>query len=106
MSRFVVISNYSFPLDAHIAKASLENEGIPAHIADKHTVNMQWLYSDAIGGVRLYVPEEFEVEAKAVLALNFSEDVDSIFEATSEYCTQYKSTNLVNYYQLHQLHQR
>ncbi len=66
---------------------------------------MQWLYSDAIGGLRLYVPEEFEVGAKAILALNFSEDVDSAFEETPEHCTQCQSTNLVNYYQLHQLHQ-
>ena len=52
MSRFVVISKYSFPLDAHIAKASLESEGIPAYIADEHTINMQWLYFDALGNVR------------------------------------------------------
>ena len=97
MSRFVVISKYSFPLDAHIAKASLESEGIPAYIADEHTINMQWLYSDALGGVRLYVLEEFETEAKAILALNFSEDVDSAFEEKSETCPQCQSTNFANY---------
>lgn len=83
MSRFVVISKYSFSLNARID--------------DEHIVNMQWLYSDAIRSVRLYVPEEFEVEAKAILALNFSEDVDSAFEETPEHCTQCQSTNLVNY---------
>ena len=97
MSRFVVISKYSFPLDAHIAKASLESEGIPAYIADEHTINMQWLYSDALGGVKLYVPEEFETEAKAILALNFSEDVDADFKEKLEICAQCQSTNFINY---------
>lgn len=97
MSKFIVVSKYSFPLDAHIAKASLESEGIPAHIADEHTINMQWLYSDAIGGVRLYVPEEFEIEAKAILALNFSADVDSVFEATPEHCPKCNGLDLINY---------
>ena len=100
MSRFVVISKYSFPLDAHIAKASLESEGIPAYIADEHTINMQWLYSDALGNVRLarlYVPEELEIEAKAILALNFSEDVDAAFEEKPEICAQSQSTNFINY---------
>jgi hypothetical protein len=50
-----------------------------------------------MGGVRLYVQNEFESEAKAILILNFSEDVDSAFEATPELCAQYDSINLVNY---------
>ena len=58
---------------------------------------MQWLYSDAIGGVRLYVPKEFESETKAILTLNFSKDADSAFEATPELCAQYDSINLINY---------
>ena len=58
---------------------------------------MQRLYSGAIGGVRLYVPKEFESEAEAILALNFSEDVDSAFKATPELCAQCDSINLVDY---------
>lgn len=97
VSKFVVVAKYSFPLDANIAKASLESEGIPAHIADEHTVNMQWLYSDAVGGVRLFVPEQFEVEAKTILNLNFAEDVDLAFEKSPEHCPQCNSLNVVNH---------
>ena len=97
MSKFIVVSKYLFPLDANIAKASLESEGIPAHIADEHTVNMQWLYSNAIGGVRLFVPEEFEAEAKAILDINFSEDVDLAFNERPEQCSNCSSSNIVNY---------
>lgn len=63
----VTVGRYSFPYEAHIARALLESEGIPAFVADEHTVNMQWLYSDALGGVRLQVPEVFAGHAMALL---------------------------------------
>ena len=37
-------------------------------MADEHTINMQWLYSDALGGVRLQVPEPWALRALSVLA--------------------------------------
>lgn len=51
----IVVARFSFPHEAHIAKASLDSAGIKCHIADEHTVNTQWLYSNAMGGVRLMV---------------------------------------------------
>lgn len=53
------ISTYTFPYEAQIAWAKLDSEQIPALIADEHTINMQWLYSNALGGARLQVPEEY-----------------------------------------------
>lgn len=63
----VTIATFSFPHEAHIAKAQLDALGIPSFIADEHTINMQWLYSDAMGGVRLQVPAEFADQAREVL---------------------------------------
>lgn len=62
------IARYSLPYEAHLARARLESEGIPAFVADEHTINMQWLYSDALGGVRLQVPEPWALRALSVLA--------------------------------------
>lgn len=67
------IAHYSFPLEAQIAKARLASEGIPGFIADEHTIGMDWLYSNALGGVRLQVPEQFAAEAVALLAQDFSD---------------------------------
>lgn len=64
----VTIARFSFPHEAHLAKAQLDAAGIPGFIADEHTINMQWLYSDAMGGVRLQVPAEFAEEAQALLS--------------------------------------
>lgn len=56
MSDLVVIATYSFPHEAQLARSKLEAFDIPAFVLDEHTINMQWLYSDALGGVKLAVP--------------------------------------------------
>ncbi|HHX34695.1 MAG TPA: DUF2007 domain-containing protein [Gammaproteobacteria bacterium] len=76
MSAPIVIARFSFPYEAQIARASLDAAGIPAFIADEHTVNMNWLYSNALGGVRLLVPRQHAQEAKALLAADFSEQLE------------------------------
>ena len=42
-------------LEAHLAKGALAAEGIDAVVFDEHVVGVNWLYSDAIGGVKLAV---------------------------------------------------
>ena len=64
----VTVSTYSFPYEAHIAKAKLDAEGIPAFVADEHTINMQWLFSNAMGGVKLQVPQTFVERALDILS--------------------------------------
>jgi hypothetical protein len=73
----VTIATFSFPHEAHIAKAKLDALGIPSFIADEHTINMQWLYSDAMGGVRLQVPREVAAEALEALAEDASMEAES-----------------------------
>jgi hypothetical protein len=63
----VTIATFSFPHEAHIAKAHLDSVGIPSFVADEYTVNMYWLLSNAMGGVRLQVPAEFVAQAQEVL---------------------------------------
>ncbi|MGJ3255801.1 MAG: DUF2007 domain-containing protein [Alcanivorax sp.] len=46
----ITVARFSMPDEAHIAKSRLESEGIPAFVADEHTVGMNWLYSNAMGG--------------------------------------------------------
>jgi hypothetical protein len=70
------IATYSFPYEAQIAWAKLDSEGIPAFVADEQTINMQWLYSNAMGGVRLQVPEVYVQQAIELLAEDSSEVVE------------------------------
>lgn len=82
----ITIARYSFPHEAHIAKAKLESVEIPAFIADEHTINMQWLYSNAMGGVRLQVPREYVAEAQSTLNEDFSESIEIGQESTQPVC--------------------
>ena len=73
----IVVARFSFPHEAYLAKANLESAGIDSFIADEHTVNTQWLYSHAMGGVRLMVEESNLAEAKEILTSDFSESLEN-----------------------------
>jgi hypothetical protein len=64
------VATYSLPYEAQIARAKLESEGIPAFVADEQTINMQWLYSDALGGVRVQVPSAYRERAVECLGID------------------------------------
>ena len=95
MSNLVVVAKYSFPHEANFAKMNLEGAGIPAFVADEHTVNMQWLYSDAMGGVRLFVHEPNLEQALEVLnseePIEYEESFIEQFEEVEEIESEEKS---------------
>lgn len=64
---FVVVRAFTNVPEAHVARSVLDSTGIPTRIADEHLVSADWLYSNAIGGVKLLVPEDRVAEALAVL---------------------------------------
>lgn len=66
-SQLVVIATYRDPTMAHLAKSNLESAGIPSFIRDEHIVSMQWLFSNAVGGVKLEVPALHAEEALELL---------------------------------------
>jgi hypothetical protein len=84
----IVIARFSFPHEAYIAKSSLDTAGIESEIRDEHLVNMQWLYSDAIGGVKLLVDEFDAKTALQILQTDFSDAIGDELgewdEATSD----------------------
>ncbi|MBE8190330.1 MAG: DUF2007 domain-containing protein [Candidatus Thioglobus sp.] len=64
----VTVASFSFAHEAYIALAKLDSEGIPVVLADEHTINMQWLYSNALGGVKVQVPPSCVQQALEILA--------------------------------------
>ena len=62
------IAAFSTPDEAHLLRSRLEAAGIPAFIRDEHTVQMDWLYSNAIGGVRVETADRDEALAREFLA--------------------------------------
>jgi hypothetical protein len=76
MDEFVTVATYDKPTDAHIALGRLAAEGIEAQIFDDHMVQMDWLYSIALGGVKLRVTRGDEKAARAVLETDYSRDLE------------------------------
>jgi hypothetical protein len=54
-------------LHANIVRGRLEAEGIPAIIANEHTITADWTYSLALGGVRIMVPPQCLREARDII---------------------------------------
>ena len=73
MPTFVTIASYMDPPLAELARAKLESEGIYCFLLGKHHIGVNWLYSNALGGVRLQVRQEDEAAARRILAGDESE---------------------------------
>lgn len=72
----VVVGQYDNIPDAWIAKGRLEAEGIPCRLADQHLVQADWLYSIAVGGIKLQVAPAHAARAREILAADFSGDLE------------------------------
>ena len=67
MTKYVTVGAYNNPIEAHLARGRLEVEGIPALLAHEHHVWANWVYSQALGGVKVQVPAEHAVAAAKIL---------------------------------------
>ena len=72
----ITIANFSHPTEADPVVAWLESEGIECFVTNEHTVTMNWLYSNAIGGVGVQV-QAADVE-RANEILQAVSDLDSV----------------------------
>ncbi|MDJ0792746.1 MAG: DUF2007 domain-containing protein [Woeseiaceae bacterium] len=65
---WTTVDRYFHPTEAHIAAGKLEAEGIPVFLLGINHASANWLLSNALGGIRLQVPEDFVEDAKQLLA--------------------------------------
>lgn len=52
------VASFSKPFEAHLLIARLEANGIRAFARDENLVTLDWLYSNAVGGVKIDVADE------------------------------------------------
>lgn len=67
MDKVVIVAEFVYPHEAHIAKGILESEGIESFLKDELTVQVNNFYSNAIGGVKLQVMETDRDNALRIL---------------------------------------
>ena len=72
----VTVATFDFLPQAEIARGRLRAEGIGCELADQHLVQTDWLYSIAIGGIKLQVEEADAERAFAILQCDFSDELD------------------------------
>jgi hypothetical protein len=65
--RWVTVATFWKPTDAQLARIKLESEGFDVVILDENLIATDWLMANAIGGIKLQVPEPAAAEARAVL---------------------------------------
>jgi Putative prokaryotic signal transducing protein len=62
------LATYDFPTEAHLLRARLEAEGIPAWIAGADSAQTFGYLRAAVGGARVMVPTRLLADARAVMA--------------------------------------
>ena len=92
------VASFRESYKAYIARGRLEAEGIPVVIVDEHLVQVNWMYSQAIGGVKLQVPEEMLEQAREILSMDYEQELAAIEEAgiepnSEEVCPQCGSSS-------------
>jgi len=66
--KLVTVASYYDPLEAHITKIQLANEGIESVLGNEFSVGMKWICANAFGGVQVMVRESDRDRAVAVLS--------------------------------------
>lgn len=65
--QLVTIRRYRDLTEAQIAQSLLESEGIQSWIQNENLVRVDWMYSNAVRGIRLQIAQEDESRAKETL---------------------------------------
>lgn len=77
----VTIATYTATADAYIAKGILESAGITCFIFDE---NMNFVYSNAVGGIKLKVPSSQRFLANDILKQNNEPNQEKSFKKDHE----------------------
>jgi hypothetical protein len=83
-STLIVVRAFSHPHEAHLACSALQAAGIQVTVADDHIVAANWLYSNAVGGVKVLVAIEDAAAAQAVLAIRAEIEAGAVAEGGGE----------------------
>lgn len=63
----ITLKTYRDIIDAQVDKGYLESQGIKCHLKNEEVINVNWLWSQAVGGVQLQVKESELEKAKGLL---------------------------------------
>ena len=65
-NEWVTLGSFEFQSDVQVIKGKLESEGIQVNLKDENTVGVEPFASNAIGGIKLQVLKQHEIDARAI----------------------------------------
>lgn len=81
------VAVFTYPDEAQIAVSVLEANGIECFLPDEYITSLDWFYTNAIGGIRVQVPDDLIDSAREVLR-------DTIDPELAPRCPYCESANL------------
>jgi hypothetical protein len=95
-SKLVTIRKFRDVPDAYLAKGLLDSVGIESFLFDANIVSTDWLWSNAVGGVKLRVREEEAAEALEMLDAGQLEveQTECAEDRAPERCPNCRSTDI------------
>jgi hypothetical protein len=104
LRRLITIAIFRDLPAALLAQGSLDSAGIESQLADENTVRMDWLWSNAIGGIKLIVDSEDVEAANEILNQPIPNEID--FDDSAKYeqphCPECQSLD-INFEELYRL---
>jgi hypothetical protein len=83
LNDLVTVRKFVYLPEALLAKGSLESAGIRSYLFDDNMINMNWFYSNALGGIKLKVQPEDVDAANEILNQPIPETIE--IEGIGEY---------------------
>lgn len=94
----ITVGTYLDPWEAHILRARLEAEGIPATVTGDGHMILNWPLSIALGGAKVQVPGPFLDKAQKVVAAynagDFEKDLTDCYPESADVCPECGSEKL------------
>jgi hypothetical protein len=78
------VASFTTVGEAEAARSALDAAGIDTVLADERIIGVQWLYSQALGGVKVLVPAEDGEEALGILTGTAAEATEEDSEPEGE----------------------
>ena len=72
------VATFREAYQAYLAKGKLEGEGISSIVVDEYVVGINWMYSQAVGGVKVQVTEADYERASQILKKDYTKDLDAL----------------------------
>jgi hypothetical protein len=73
----VRVGSYSTWYEANLVKSELEAFGIEGQLRDAGAIGANWLWSNALGGIKVQVPESQADEARMILEAEPEGEIDA-----------------------------